>query len=208
MAKYTITHVCGHQIEVQLFGKHEERERRIAYLESIECDDCRRAKANAAALAAKEARGLLDLSGTPKQIAWANTIRERAYRALDCLAPFSSYPYAKALVDGWKAKMDAMTEAKWWIDSRDSIPSPSSGGTSRQATVSAAREIIRMFKTLFRYDAPIYVVIDNATKHAVASPFLTKEEAEGYIDGDEDLSLLVILPTDEIYDDLKSFIQS
>ena len=54
-------------------------------------------------------------------------------------------------------------------------------------------------------DAPIYVVIDNTSKQALTNPFATRKEAEDYIDGAEDESLLVILPTNEIYADLKSF---
>ena len=42
MAKYIVNHTCGHQVEVQLYGKQEERYRRIAYLETLECNECRR----------------------------------------------------------------------------------------------------------------------------------------------------------------------
>jgi hypothetical protein len=142
MAKYTITHTCGHTEEVQLFGKMEDRERKIKWLESQECDECRKAKANAEAAAAKEARGLADLEGSEKQIAWANTIREKAYKCVDALAPFASNPQAKAMMDGWKAKMDAETSAKWWIDNRNDLPTDSHP--------AAARESVRMFNELFK----------------------------------------------------------
>ena len=142
MAKYTITHTCGHTEEIQLFGKMEDRERKIKWLESQECDGCRKAKANAEAAAAKEARGLADLEGSEKQIAWANTIRERAYKCFDGLQQFANNPQAKAMMDGWKAKMDAETTAKWWIDNRNNLPTDSDP--------YFARENVRMFNELFK----------------------------------------------------------
>lgn len=149
MAKYTITHKCGHIEEVQLFGKMEDRERRIAYLEAEECDECRKAKANAAAVAAKKERGLPDLAGSEKQVAWANTIREQVYKALDCLAPYTDKEQVKTIVDGWREKMNAQTQAKWWIDNRFDMPKPFCNATSDSAAASAARSIVSDFRNLF-----------------------------------------------------------
>lgn len=75
MAKYNITHKCGHIEVVNLYGSNEERERRIAYLESQECPECRkRAEQERAMSLASE---LPALEGSEKQIAWAMTIRQR-----------------------------------------------------------------------------------------------------------------------------------
>ena len=177
MAHYTINHTCGHSVEIQLFGKMEDRYRRIEWLETQECEECKRAKANAAAAAAKDARGLADLTGSEKQIAWANTIREGAYKALDLLAPFASedklmvlmdgfenkmddkvkaqwiasVEKVKPLFDGWKAKMDAHTDAKWWIDNRYSMPDSHTGTKSPDMRIacSARNSIIDDFRNLF-----------------------------------------------------------
>jgi hypothetical protein len=142
MAKYIVKHTCGHQVEVQLFGKYADREKRIAWLETQECDECRRAKANAEAATMKEARGLQDLTGSEKQVAWANTIREKAYKCLDTLTQFATNDQAKAMMETWKSKMDAETTAKWWIDNRYNIPT--------ESHPQAAREIVRMFNDLFK----------------------------------------------------------
>ena len=41
MAKYNITYSCGHEGTVQLFGKSEERERKIKYYEEFGlCTEC------------------------------------------------------------------------------------------------------------------------------------------------------------------------
>ena len=73
MAKYTITYKCGHTEEMQLFGKMNDRDRKIAWYATQDCPEC---KAAAARAAAKE-RGLVELEGTAKQIVWAEQIREK-----------------------------------------------------------------------------------------------------------------------------------
>ena len=67
--KYTITHSCGHEEQVELFGKAADRDRKVAAMESEPCSECR----------AKEAHvdGLPDLEGSPKQVAWAGDIRKQ-----------------------------------------------------------------------------------------------------------------------------------
>lgn len=41
MAKYEIKYLCGHSGTIQLFGKNEDRERKIKYYEShYICPDC------------------------------------------------------------------------------------------------------------------------------------------------------------------------
>lgn len=142
MAQYTINHICGHTVTVQLFGAYKDRERRIAYLETLECEECRKAKINAAAAAAKDERGLADLTGSEKQVAWANTIRENAYKCLDMLKPFAKNEQSQAMMEGWKSKMDAQVEAKWWIDNRYNLPS--------YYTPAAAREAVEKFNDLFK----------------------------------------------------------
>lgn len=149
MAKYTINHTCGHQVTVQLFGKYADREKRIAYLETCECDECRKAKANAAAAAAKEERGLHELTGSEKQVAWANTIREQVYKALDCLTPYTDKEQVKTIVDGWREKMNAQTQAKWWIDNRFDMPKPLVDSKTGSTDAYAARCIVSDFRNLF-----------------------------------------------------------
>ena len=85
MAKYNITYACGHEGIVNLVGKIKERERYIEWASSNKlCPECYRAKVekeraeeNRRAQAEAEADGLPPLVGTPKQVAWATTIRQR-----------------------------------------------------------------------------------------------------------------------------------
>ena len=138
MAKYTIHHTCGHDVTVQLFGKYADRERRIAYLQTLECEECRRAEQAAAVAEAKAERGLQALTGSEKQIAWADQIREAAYCRLDELTEFVTNEQAKQMVEKWKQCMEAETTAAWWIDHRHQLPSK-----------SEPRETVRMFNELF-----------------------------------------------------------
>lgn len=120
MAKYTITHACGHTEEVNLFGKHSDRERKIAYRESIDCRACWDA---AQAAQAKEA-GLPDLTGSPKQIAWANGIRNRILsEASRCIEAHPDWPDT----DKWLEELKKETAARWWIDRRDAHASSMHG---------------------------------------------------------------------------------
>jgi len=40
MAKYDVTHSCGHVQTHELFGKNSERERKISWLEGQDCTEC------------------------------------------------------------------------------------------------------------------------------------------------------------------------
>ena len=143
MAKYTITHECGHTEVVALFGKSSERDRRIKWLESKPCRECIRAAEIDRAKAQEQEFGLPDLTGSEKQIAWAITIRarkvtefsettEKAYGRRDMiLADREKYSkYSDKDLDEAMAKLDrantamewlysTKTDSKFWIENRD-----------------------------------------------------------------------------------------
>ena len=99
MAWQIPTHTCGHDGErYQAYGPGAGRERELARIESHPCPDCLKKAADEAAQKA----GLPMLSGSPKQIAWATEIRERALRLHPEMA----------------AKLTPETSTKWYIDNR------------------------------------------------------------------------------------------
>ena len=127
MAKHTIAHTCGHEVEHNLFGPYEGRRRRIEELAGNPCPACaqaKRAEANAttnavAAKAASEA-GLPELLGSEKQIAWAESIRVKVIAEAEAaIARTATTPERKAQVAPLLAKLTAQTEAAWWIDRRN-----------------------------------------------------------------------------------------
>ena len=78
MTKYQVKFSCGHIQEVQLFGKYEARNRKIAYYQKCGiCSECY--KKNLAEHIAKyiEKYQLPNLIGSAKQIAWAQKIRHK-----------------------------------------------------------------------------------------------------------------------------------
>lgn len=73
MAKYDVTYACGHVKTVDLYGKTSERERKIEWMEgNCLCPACYKAEQQAKA----KVLDLPALTGTPKQVAWAEKIRE------------------------------------------------------------------------------------------------------------------------------------
>lgn len=97
-----------------------------------ECPDCGKKRfqqeideANAEAAKSAESMGLPELKGSPKQIAWATTIRqdamERVLQDIDDKADTSSEEgqNAKALCTGFLFYLArTKTQAAWWIDNR------------------------------------------------------------------------------------------
>ncbi len=130
MAKYQVTYSCGHAGTVQLFGKSNDRERRIQWYESAGlCPECYQAQLQQSREVASQRahewatiQGLPDLAGTPRQIAWAESIRydrltaagDLAAKLIGCADEEDSERVTVAL-----AWLGQQTEARWWIDNRE-----------------------------------------------------------------------------------------
>jgi len=109
-----ITHRCGHA-ELRCLSGHwaYEKERDAERLKSRNCTACaatakRAASAVKAAAAREQLAGvrLPALSGSPRQVAWADDIRLEKLAALRWAAPAAVGPAA------------AVADARWWIDHR------------------------------------------------------------------------------------------
>ena len=153
MAKYQITYSCGHEATIQLFGKESDRQRKIEWLESEGlCPDCYKAKiakehaeASAKAYEAAKGMGMPELEGSEKQIAWEETIRQKALyrdsvlarimnmanaifadqakkdiwqRMADKLEPVPKEKRTDALYGWYLDTVKKQTSAHWWIENR------------------------------------------------------------------------------------------
>ena len=105
-----ITHSCGHEQEHYIIGEYAaDYDRQATKLSRGKCVACR---TQAAALIASQNRaaalefGLAALQGSPKQIAWAETIRVKRLPAL------RQHDSEAALA------VAQVTDARWWIDRR------------------------------------------------------------------------------------------
>ena len=75
--KLNIKYSCGHEGTIEVFGKAEERERKIKYFEEYGlCPDCYKAEKKTEEKAFAEGHELPELKGSEKQISWANKIRK------------------------------------------------------------------------------------------------------------------------------------
>lgn len=136
MAKYEITRACGHTETVQITGPVAGRARQAEYEAGKQCYDCYKAEQAkkldaenvAAAEAAKEA-GLPALTGSEKQVAWANTLREKMLAKLAELVAYAKGYAAEHGDDASVARqmcqieigaelIRSRTAASWWIDNR------------------------------------------------------------------------------------------
>ena len=125
MAKYQVTYACGHTDTIQLYGKEADREKRLAYLATIDCPDCYHNKQLQAAKA--QTAGLPDLQGSDKQINWATQIRAEVYAALDKYSKLIEADQtareqgkivARKMFADFRAAMTAHTDCRFWIDNR------------------------------------------------------------------------------------------
>ncbi len=114
MAKYNVTYKCGHEEEMQLVGKHADRDRKIAYYKTIDCPKCRAEQAKK-----EDADDNLPLlKGSDKQISWASEIRRNFITAL---ADFRSQATITSVIDAMGRVILAQDRAKYWIDNGGSL---------------------------------------------------------------------------------------
>ncbi len=121
MAKYTVTYKCEHYGEVQIVGPEKERGRKIEWLETQICPDCKREQARLGVDAWTQARGLVILQGTEKQIAWANKIRKEIAEEQEKIVADDEATDDELLSYIIRAHKWALKQSKaaWWIDRRD-----------------------------------------------------------------------------------------
>lgn len=142
MGLHSIAHACGHTATVNLFGRRADRESRARWLAERSCGSCRqeeknreRAEENERCAQANQAAGLPALTGSPKQVAWAETIRADLLSLLDqertgptgmpgrgsrTEAEDGSSRERRGLVETAHTALSEITEARWFIDHQSS----------------------------------------------------------------------------------------
>lgn len=128
MAKYTVTRSCGHEETVALIGKIKDREWRLGHVESEKlCSECyqidlkcRREEANREAAEAAKDNDFPALTGTEKQIPWAETIRVELITRMEEIIIDRHYRAGNVtdLRDAIEHIKSGKTTAHWWIDRR------------------------------------------------------------------------------------------
>jgi hypothetical protein len=136
MAYYSGTFSCGHEGRVDIIGPGKDREWKRERAFSGMCPECYRkfkeeekAKENAKAAEESKEMSLPELTGTEKQVAWANTIRlefaNDVYERIDCgCKHLSEKGKTQEHIDDFRERKTAPidffiqnhTDAKFWID--------------------------------------------------------------------------------------------
>jgi len=114
---------CGCEWEMEIRGYRKEAEREAVELAKEPCPDCAESRRKRTAAACEANAGLPALTGSPKQIAWSETIRAQAISQLQAL--FQQLEKNSYLNDAKReAAKTLITErincadAKTWIDER------------------------------------------------------------------------------------------
>ena len=126
MAKYDVTHSCGCTVTHQICGTnvHGERERKAAWLAERPCWEClKKSKAEAAAATNADQ---IKLTGSDKQIAWAEQIREPVIKSLNDMKTKLAVKAEKFPQDFARAcevidRVVHQASAAWWIDNQDIV---------------------------------------------------------------------------------------
>lgn len=134
MAKHTIVRACGHSEVVTIRGSAKRLDLKLGRERARTCRPCYVESQRVLAEAAAEAEGLPALAGTPKQLAWALTLRQKALSEakahLDHLRESGQLQGRVAkdmeLFEAQKERvlepLKAQAEAAWWIDRRHDSP--------------------------------------------------------------------------------------
>jgi len=122
MAWYCGTYTCGHEGRTNVIGPTKNRQWKIdRHFDDI-CPDCKEVKRmeeneKSAKLAIE--MELPELTGTEKQVAWANTIRVKATGKFDFEVEDEKNEDKKRLLgEAFQFILQNRTKASWWIDTR------------------------------------------------------------------------------------------
>jgi hypothetical protein len=147
MAQHTVSHTCGHDQTHQLFGPHKERDRKLVWLESTLCSECYhkqkdadRATHSANAAESNAQAGLVLLTGSERQIAWAESLRAPVCAALAEferrleIDPHYSPAAVEEFGDGVALVVDeirSQASSKWWIETGQHLCIRDAGSAGR-----------------------------------------------------------------------------
>lgn len=128
MAWYYGTFICGHEGRVNITGPHKHREWKKERAFEKMCPECyekylqeEREKANKEAAAKAAEMELPELTGTEKQVAWANTLRQEMIDRLEKeIEDFESdeIEEKEEISEILEYILKNKTDASWYIDNR------------------------------------------------------------------------------------------
>lgn len=121
MSQYEITYQCGHTGTIYSYGARKYNESYLNYLAQEVCASCKIEKENKKAAEISEDMKLPQLTGTEKQVNWANTIRLKIVKGFpnrvavelhSLIIPFDK----KELKKAFEYVKTNITKASFWIE--------------------------------------------------------------------------------------------
>lgn len=97
MARYHVTHTCGHEQTHNIAGKVADRQGKEGWLASQLCRDCQHKAEFERASKISAKRELPALTGSDAQIQWAETIRANALKDFDKIRKYLEHGRANAV---------------------------------------------------------------------------------------------------------------
>ena len=126
-----ITYSCGHEGEIEVYGKADKRNYIVSMKERDLCPECYKKQQQEITIKETKESGFPELSGSEKQIDWANQIRIKAFkefsdkernaRQLKLLKLIKRVPEettTETIEKEIKNYFETTTEAKEYIDNR------------------------------------------------------------------------------------------
>ena len=126
-----VTYSCGHEGEIEVYGKADKRNYVVSMKERDLCPDCYKKQQQEITTKETKESGFPELNGSEKQISWANQIRikaskdladeERNARQLKLLKLIKRVPEEttnEEIEKKIKNYFETTTEAKEYIDNR------------------------------------------------------------------------------------------
>ena len=115
MAKYEVVFACGHTETKDLYGKSADRERKIEWMGKYGlCSECYKKKTQEQQDDRKAKNNLPDLTGSEKQVAWAEKIRDGIILDWENIEQ-QIEPRDEKFINWLKNQI----EARFWIDNRE-----------------------------------------------------------------------------------------
>jgi hypothetical protein len=141
--KREVTYHCGHSETRSFSGSHSARD---AYNEKLSREDCPACRSAQAATRSADA-GLPTLTGSDKQIAWAEQIRQQAVTAfaeaqdvIEAAAPDeASKQRARDTLAMIRTRTMGTTDSRIWIEIRDRVNRPHIINAVKQTMIEQMR---------------------------------------------------------------------
>jgi hypothetical protein len=225
MAKYDVTYKCGHVGTVELFGKSADREWKLAKMAEENCPDCAAEHAAQHRAEFNSENQMAELTGSEKQIAWADKIRYAKFSELQEIIAKKNAMAQNYAESGKISAADAekvvnqnnailnylenQESAKFWIDNRDltaySFAELAVKAIAEMPTVEPATETTESDEAADKAAAEAEAIVTPVEKTESTIPAITCTENAVMVKSEKNENLRQILKKHDFDYDYQKF---